>query len=82
MDAAGLGYVQAIDPEAILTLAVAHDLVIRVVRKPGHFVRPGDLLALAWPPQRAAGAVVGGIRGCYDLGNLRTTTQDVGYAVN
>ena len=82
VDAAGLGYVQAIDPEAILALAVAHDLVVRVVRKPGHFVRPGDLLALAWPPQRAAGAAVGGLRGCYGLGNLRTPTQDVGYAVN
>jgi uncharacterized membrane protein len=76
------GYVQAIDTEKLLALAVRQDLVIRIVRKPGYFAQPGDLLALARPAERADASVAERIRDGYQLGNLRTPSQDVGYAVN
>jgi uncharacterized membrane protein len=40
-----VGYIQQVDPELALPLAITHDFVIRLVRKPGHFVRTGDLIA-------------------------------------
>lgn len=77
----GTGYLQAIDTEKIMALAIRHDLVIRIVRKPGYFAQPGDLLALARPAERADATVAGHIRECHELGNLRTPTQDIEYAV-
>lgn len=76
------GYVQAIDPELLLPLAVRHNLVIRLVRKPGDFIQHDELIALAWPPQRVNGFVAATIHRSYELGNLRTPTQDIEYAVN
>ena len=46
------GYIQYIDPEIMLTLAREKDLVIRLLRKPGHFVGPGAVVALVWPAGR------------------------------
>ena len=46
------GYIQYIDPEIMLTLAREKDLVIRLLRKPGHFVWPGAVVALVWPAGR------------------------------
>ena len=43
------GYIQFIDPEYVLTLAREHDLVIRLLRKPGHFVWREAVVALVWP---------------------------------
>jgi uncharacterized membrane protein len=78
----GVGYIQRVDPKVALPLASGRDLVIRLVRKPGDFVRVGDLLALVWPPKAADEAVMHRIRGCYQVGNGRTPTQDIEYAVN
>jgi uncharacterized membrane protein len=80
--ARSLGYVQSIDAEAIRSLVEQHDLVIRFLRKPGHFIRPDELVAMAWPAKNVNEKVALEIRGCYQLGNLRTPAQDVEYAVN
>jgi uncharacterized membrane protein len=77
-----LGYVQSIDAEAIRSLVEQHDLVIRFLRKPGHFIHPDELIAMAWPAKNVNETVALDIRGCYQLGNLRTPVQDVEYAVN
>jgi uncharacterized membrane protein len=77
-----VGYIQQVDPELALPLAVTHDFVIRLVRKPGHFVRTGDLIARVWPPEACDQAAMRRIRACYRLGNGRTPTQDIEYGVN
>jgi uncharacterized membrane protein len=79
--AGGVGYVQSIDVDKIMALAVKHDFVIRVTRKPGTFVETGELVALARPAQHVDRTVAGDIAGCFELGNLRTPTQDIEYAV-
>ena len=76
------GYIQAIDPEGVSDLAHRYDLVIQFIRKPGDFIQPGVLIARAWSPGRFDHEeLIEHIRRTYLLGNQRTPTQDVEYAV-
>jgi uncharacterized membrane protein len=76
------GYIQYIDPEAILTLAGQENLVIRLLRPPGHFVGRGAVVAYVWPAGRVDERLDEQIRHAFRLGNQRTPTQDVECAVN
>ena len=76
------GYIQYIDPETMLTLAEEKNLVIRLRHKPGHHVWPGAVVALVWPADRVDERLEGQIRRSFRIGNGRTPTQDIEYAVN
>jgi uncharacterized membrane protein len=76
------GYVQLVDPQTLIALAREKDLVIRLLRKPGHFVRRESAVALAWPADRVDEETDRQIRRAFEIGNGRTPTQDVRYAVN
>ena len=76
------GYIQYIDPDLMLAAAREKDLVIRLLHKPGHFVRSGVVVALVWPADRVDERAEGEIRDAFQIGNVRTPTQDVQYAVN
>jgi uncharacterized membrane protein len=76
------GYLQFIDPEILLTLAHERDLVIRLLHKPGHYVAAGAVLALVWPVNRVDERLEKLMRRAFRIGNGRTPTQDVVYAVN
>ena len=76
------GYIQYIDPATIVTLARENDLVIRLLCKPGHYVWSETVVALVWPANRLDKELDGEIRSAFRMGNARTPTQDVTYAVN
>ena len=76
------GYIQFIDPEILLTLAREKDLVIRLLHKPGHYVQAGAVVALVWPAGRVDEQLDKLMRRAFQIGNGRTPTQDVEYAVN
>jgi len=76
------GYIQYIDPEYMVTLARESNLVIRLLRKPGHFVRSSTVVALVWPSARVNERLDEQIRHAFRLGNQRTPTEDVEYAIN
>ena len=85
------GYIQYIDPETLFGLAREKNLVIRLLHKPGHFIRCDMTVALVWPAsprQEQAGLrsvdeeLEEQIRQAFQIGNVRTPTQDVAYAVN
>jgi uncharacterized membrane protein len=76
------GYIQYVDPAYILPLAEKKDLVISLVPKPGAFVRDGMVIARVWPADRVDTELDTEIRNTFHLGNQRTPTQDVEYAVN
>jgi len=76
------GYIQYVDPESVLTLARENDLVIRLLCKPGHFVWREAAVALVWPTSRVDEQLEEQILMAFRLGNTRTPTQDVAYAVN
>ena len=66
----------------MLTLAREKNLVIRLLHKPGHYVRSGAVVALVWPAGRVDEQFDKLIRRAFQIGNGRTPTQDVEYAVN
>jgi uncharacterized membrane protein len=76
------GYIRYIDPEYVVTLARENNLVIRLLHKPGHFVWNGTVVALVWPAGRVDERLDEQIRHAFRLGNQRTPTEDVEYAVN
>jgi uncharacterized membrane protein len=76
------GYIQYIDPETLIALAMEKNLVIRLLHKPGHFVWRDKVVALVWPAGRVDEELEEQIYQAFRLGNTRTPTQDVAYAVN
>lgn len=76
------GYIQYIDPATMLTLAREKNLVIHLLRKPGHFVWRGGAVAWVWPASQVDEQLDKLIRRAFQIGNGRTPTQDVEYAVN
>jgi uncharacterized membrane protein len=76
------GYIQYIDPNILRTLAEEKNLVIRLQHKPGRHVGSGAVLALVWPAGRVDEQAGKLMRRAFQIGNGRTPTQDVQYAVN
>ena len=66
----------------MLTLAREKDLVIHLVRKPGHYVQAGAVVALVSPAGRVDEQLAKLIHRALQIGNGRTPTQDIEYAVN
>jgi uncharacterized membrane protein len=75
------GYVQAIDTHALLSLAREHDLVIRIERRPGHFVIAQRPLMQAWPEARVTEQVIEAAAHNTVVGPKRTPTQDVEFSI-
>jgi uncharacterized membrane protein len=76
------GYVQAIGTDALLRLAREHDLVIEILRRPGHFVIAGRPLMHAWPAARVSERVIEAAAGEVVVGPKRTPTQDVEFLMD
>jgi uncharacterized membrane protein len=76
------GYIQFVDPGALLTLAREQDLTIRLLRRPGSHVWYGAVVALVSPADRVDEQLDKLIRRAFQVGNGRTPTQDIEYAVN
>jgi uncharacterized membrane protein len=75
------GYIQYIDPAIILTLAREKNLMVRALHKPGHYVWPDAVVALVWPANQIDEPLEKQLRRAFQIGNGRTPTQDVEYAV-
>jgi uncharacterized membrane protein len=76
------GSIQYIDSHYLLTLAGEQNLVIRLLRKPGNIVWCDTQVALVWPADQVDEELDRQIRNAFRIGNGRTPTQDVAYAVN
>jgi uncharacterized membrane protein len=76
------GYIQYIDPQVVLTLARESNLVIQLLFRPGDFIGQGTLVALVWPVAQVNQNLEEQILEGFQVGNQRTPTQDVRYAVN
>jgi len=76
------GYVRFIDGDALMALAVAQDVVLRLERKPGHYVVAGHPLVLVWPRDRLDESLVEGIQLAFAIGTQRTSGQDIEFAIH
>jgi uncharacterized membrane protein len=76
------GYLQVIDSDELMRLAVDHDLLLLVKFRPGHFVLKDKPLVMALPKARASDQICERIRKTFGLGYQRSHTQDVEFAIN
>jgi uncharacterized membrane protein len=78
----GDGYIQFIDADALIDLAIEADVVIRLERRPGQYVVAGCPLVLVWPGNRDIDELSGEVNSAFAWGNQRAPGQDVEFAVN
>jgi uncharacterized membrane protein len=75
------GYVQAVDYEHLLRVAVERDVVIEALYRAGDFVQVDAALIRTEPPRRLDDADCDGIRHAFLLGRQPTEEQDLEYSV-
>lgn len=75
-------YLQAIDLEGLLGLAVKHDLILAIDQRPGKFCLKGGRIASAWPSDRVDDGVAHSIQNSFYFGLRRTLTQDSEFAID
>jgi uncharacterized membrane protein len=75
------GYVQAVDGDALLSLAGHREMVLRIDAEPGRFVRHGTALITGWPGANVDDALCEAVRGAFIIGSARSPTQDVQFYV-
>ncbi len=76
------GYIQYVDPTYIMTLMREHDLVIQLLFKPGQFIHRETAVAKVWPASQVDDELKEHFHNAFEIGNYRTPTQDIAYAVN
>lgn len=76
------GYLQIIDDQLLLKLAVQHNLLLCLKLKPGEFVVQGKPLLLAYPGERMNSKLVNQVNQAFVLGKERTETQDIEFPIN
>jgi uncharacterized membrane protein len=75
------GYLQAMDTTTLLAIAVKNDLIIRIHRRPGHFIIARDPIIKVWSKGPLPKKISAQIRRQLFLGPERTDTQDAEFAV-
>ncbi len=75
------GYLQYVSMSTLIDIAGRSHAVIRLLRRPGHFVVEGEPLANVWPAAAAPG-VARALGGAHATGPHRTLTQDLSFAVD
>jgi uncharacterized membrane protein len=76
------GYVDEIDSAALAKIAADHDLIVRVERRPGHFVTPGAEMLRVYPKVRLSKKLASELQSNVYLNIERTRTQDIEFAVD
>jgi len=74
------GYLQLIDADALMVLASEEDLLLRLERRPGHYLVKGQTMVVIWPADRVTDALVDKLNDAFVFGNQRTATQDVEFS--
>ncbi len=71
------GFLQTHDIAKLISTAEKNDLIISLAHIPGDFVPYRGELGLAWPREHLDDSVLRDLRGAFNLGNERTTEQDI-----
>ncbi len=79
---AGDGYLQFVDEDGLMELAMQEDVVIRLERRPGHYVVATRPLVMVWPGNMITDQLVDHVNAAFALGNQRMSDQDIEFAVN
>jgi len=71
------GYLQWIDADALMALASQKDLLLRLERRPGHYLVKGRAMVMVWPGDRVTGTLVEKFHAAFVLGDQRSAGQDI-----
>jgi len=74
------GYLKRVDADALMALASEQDLLLRLERRPGHYLVKGRAIVMVWPGSRVTESLVGKMNAAFLLGNQRTAAQDVEFS--
>ncbi len=75
------GYLQLIDADALMSLAVCNDVLVRIDRRPGHYIVADGPLATVSPSNRVDDDCAAAIRAAFVVGRQRTPVQDLEFSV-
>jgi len=76
------GYLQAIDNDGLLHFAEKHNLIIKVLRRPGQYISCGDVLGRIWHCEEEDQKVTEKVNEFFLVGMRRTPRQDVECAID
>jgi uncharacterized membrane protein len=79
---AGDGYIEFVDLDILFALAIEEDVVLRLERRPGHYVVDEQPVVLIWPSERMSDQIKARIDSAFTLGSQRTPHQDFEFTVN
>jgi uncharacterized membrane protein len=80
--AACSGYLQAVDNDALIRIAVEEDLLIHLGYRPGNFITRGSTLVTVWPGEKVDEQLSEKINAIIIVGSERTLEQDVEFAIS
>lgn len=75
------GYVRLIDTESLMDAAASNDIFLRLAKRPGDFVFPGEALVYLPPDTSISEEVSDNIRRVFTIGDKRTPFQDIRFLV-
>ncbi|NJM73442.1 MAG: DUF2254 domain-containing protein [Scytonema sp. RU_4_4] len=78
---AGNGYLQGIDNDELMKIAYQHNLILRIVTRPGKFVVKGSNLVMVFPGERVNHKLTKEINDAFILDKERTEQQDVEFPI-
>jgi uncharacterized membrane protein len=78
----GDGYIQFVDGDFLMALAMQEDIIIRLERRLGHYVSSSRPLVMVWPGSRVSDQLMEQVNSAFALGNQRTSVQDIEFAVD
>ena len=76
------GYLQALDNDALMRIAVEENLLIHLGHRPGNFITRGSVLVTVWPGEKVDEKLSRKINTIFIVGPERTLEQDVEFAIS
>lgn len=82
IQATSSNYVQAIDTDQLIQIAIDRNIQLQLQCRPGDFVIKGSPIALVYPVESSGKKLVKQINDAFVLGSQRTDQQDVEFSIN
>jgi len=76
------GYLQTVDNDTLMRIAVEENLLIHLGYRPGNFITQGGCLVTIWPGEKVDDRLCKKINTIFILGPERTLEQDVEFAIS
>ncbi len=76
------GYIQAIDKDQLMQIAIENNLLLQIQHRPGRFTVEGSELVQVFPGKQVNEELTSKINGAFLIGSQRTERQDVEFSID